>query len=96
MLLLGVDSRTKKLTGRTDTIMFVTIDPKTGRVSMASLPRDMVFVPIGPGKTFGSGFTRINALFSYLAGFGGGRKAPSSAWSRPWSTCPASRSTATR
>ena len=75
MLLLGVDSRTRKLTGRTDTIMFVTIDPNTGKVSMASLPRDMVFVPIGPGKTFGSGNTRINALFSYLGGFGGGRKA---------------------
>ena len=75
MLLMGVDSRTKKLSGRTDTIMFVTIDPNTGKVSMASLPRDMVFVPIAPGKTFGSGFTRVNALFSYLAGFGGGRKA---------------------
>ena len=83
--------------GRTDTIMFVTIDPNTGKVSMASLPRDMVFVPIGPGKTFGSGYTRINALFAYLGGFGGGRKATSSsAWSRPWSTCRASRSTATR
>jgi LCP family protein required for cell wall assembly len=75
MLLLGVDSRTRKLTGRTDTIMFVTIDPTTGKVSMASLPRDMVFVPIGPGKTYGSGFTRVNALFAYLGGFGGGRKA---------------------
>ena len=50
MLLLGVDSRTKQLTGRTDTIMFVTIDPNTGKVSMASLPRDMVFVPIAPGQ----------------------------------------------
>jgi LCP family protein required for cell wall assembly len=75
MLLLGVDSRSRQLNGRTDTIMFVTIDPNTGRVSMASLPRDMVFVPIGPGKTFGSGNTRINALFAYLTGFGGGRKA---------------------
>ena len=75
MLLLGVDSRTRKLTGRTDTIMFVTINPKNGKVSMASLPRDMVFVPIGPGKTYGSGNTRINALFAYLGGYGGGRKA---------------------
>ena len=75
MLLLGVDSRTRQIDGRTDTIMFVTIDPNTGKVSMASLPRDMVLVPIAPGKTFGSGYTRINALFAYLGGFGGGRKA---------------------
>ncbi len=75
MLVMGVDSRSRQLTGRTDTIMFVTIDPTTGKVAMASLPRDMVFVPIAPGKTFGSGFTRINALFAYLTGFGGGRKA---------------------
>ncbi len=75
MLLLGVDSRTRQINGRTDTIMFVTIDPNTGKVSMASLPRDMVLVPIGPGRTFGSKFLRINALFSYLGGFGGGRKA---------------------
>jgi LCP family protein required for cell wall assembly len=75
MLLLGVDSRTRQINGRTDTIMFVTIDPNTGKVSMASLPRDMVLVPIANGKTFGSKYTRINALFAYLGGFGGGRKA---------------------
>lgn len=74
MLLLGVDSRGKQLNGRTDTIMFVTIDPGTGKVAMASLPRDMVFVPIAPGKTYGSGNTRVNALFAYLTGYGGGRK----------------------
>ena len=75
MLLLGVDSRSRQLNGRTDTIMFVTINPKNGKVSMASLPRDMVFVPYAPGKTYGSGYTRVNALFAYLAGYGGGRKA---------------------
>ncbi len=74
MLLLGVDSRTKQLGGRTDTIMFVTINPKTGKVAMASLPRDMVLVPIAPGQTFGSKLTRINALFSYLAATNGGKE----------------------
>jgi LCP family protein required for cell wall assembly len=34
---------------------------------MASLPRDMVFVPIGPGRTFGHGGFRINALFLTLS-----------------------------
>lgn len=67
ILLMGVDSRGKQITGRTDTLMLVTINPKTGRVAMASVPRDMVQVPIGPGRTFGSGFTRINALYLTLA-----------------------------
>jgi LCP family protein required for cell wall assembly len=67
ILLLGVDSRTKKITGRTDAIMFVTINPKNGRVAMASLPRDMVQVPIAPGRDFGSGFFRINALYLTLS-----------------------------
>lgn len=67
VLLMGVDSRGKAITGRTDTLMFVTINPKNGRVAMASLPRDMVQVPIAPGRTFGSGFTRINALYLTLA-----------------------------
>jgi len=67
ILLMGVDSRTKKITGRTDAILFVTMNPRTGRVAMASLPRDMVQVPIGPGRTFGSNFVRINALYLTLA-----------------------------
>lgn len=47
--------------------MFVTINPRNGRVAMASVPRDMVQVPIGPGRTFGSNFVRINALYLTLA-----------------------------
>jgi len=67
ILLMGVDSRGKKITGRTDALMFVTINPRNGRVAMASVPRDMVQVPIGPGRTFGSNFVRINALYLMLA-----------------------------
>jgi LCP family protein required for cell wall assembly len=67
ILLLGVDSRGKAITGRTDAIMFVTINPTTGRVAMASLPRDMVEVPIGPGRSFGSGAYRINAIYLDLS-----------------------------
>ena len=44
------DARGNVVGDRTDTIMFVTIDPSTGRVAMASLPRDMVLVPIGTGE----------------------------------------------
>jgi LCP family protein required for cell wall assembly len=67
ILLMGVDSRGKAITGRTDALMFVTINPRTGRVAMASVPRDMVQVPIGPGRSFGSNFVRINALYLSLA-----------------------------
>ncbi len=67
ILLMGVDSRGRQITGRTDAIMFVTINPKNGRVAMASVPRDMVQVPIGPGRSFGSNFVRINALYLDLA-----------------------------
>jgi len=67
VLLMGVDSRGRQITGRTDALMFVTINPKTGRVAMASVPRDMVQVPIGPGRSFGSNFVRINALYLDLA-----------------------------
>jgi LCP family protein required for cell wall assembly len=67
ILLMGVDSRGKQITGRTDSLMFVTINPENGRVAMASVPRDMVQVPVGPGRTFGSNFVRINALYLTLA-----------------------------
>ena len=67
ILLLGVDSRGKAIQGRTDALMFVTINPRNGRVAMVSVPRDMVQVPIGPGRTFGSNFVRINALYPSLA-----------------------------
>ncbi len=32
---------------RTDTIMFATINPQTGRVALASLPRDTIQLPSG-------------------------------------------------
>lgn len=67
ILLLGVDSRGKSISGRTDTIMFVSLNPKTGRVVMASLPRDTVQVPIANGRTYGSGFVRINGLLAELS-----------------------------
>lgn len=57
---------------RTDTIMFATINPANGKVSMASLPRDTISVPIGPGEVYGP---KVTGLFeSLLAGSGGNRK----------------------
>lgn len=61
ILILGSDARRNLVGERTDAIMVATIDPTTGRVAMASLPRDTVNVPIGPGRTFASP-NRINGL----------------------------------
>ncbi|MFN8622295.1 MAG: LCP family protein [Chloroflexota bacterium] len=64
ILLLGSDAR-KHLAGeRTDTIVVATIDPTTGRIAMASLPRDTVNVPIADGEVFGSP-NRINGLLQH-------------------------------
>ena len=61
ILLLGSDAR-RGLTGeRTDAIIVASVDPGTGKVSMASLPRDTVNVPIAPGQVFAAP-NRINAL----------------------------------
>jgi LCP family protein required for cell wall assembly len=61
LLLLGSDARRGLPGERTDTIMVATIEPSTGRVAMASLPRDTVNVPIGPGEVYASP-SRINGL----------------------------------
>jgi polyisoprenyl-teichoic acid--peptidoglycan teichoic acid transferase len=45
VLLMGVDNRPGQRVARTDTIMLLTIDPKTGSAGMLSLPRDML-VPV--------------------------------------------------
>jgi polyisoprenyl-teichoic acid--peptidoglycan teichoic acid transferase len=42
VLLLGVDNRPGQAVARTDTIMILTIDPKTGSAGMLSLPRDLL------------------------------------------------------
>ncbi len=47
VLLMGVDNRPGQQIARTDTIIILTVDPRTGAAGMLSLPRDMlVSVPI--------------------------------------------------
>jgi LCP family protein required for cell wall assembly len=60
MLVLGSDARASLAGERTDTIMVVTIDPATAKVSMVSLPRDMENVPIAPGQVYGP---KVTGLF---------------------------------
>jgi LCP family protein required for cell wall assembly len=60
MLVLGSDARAHLAGERTDTIMVVTVDPATAKVSMVSLPRDTENVPIGPGQVYGP---KVTGLF---------------------------------
>lgn len=64
ILLLGTDTVELKRTdkGRTDTIMLVTINPKTEKTTLYSIPRDtMVAIP-GYEKDFPS---KINSVYTY-------------------------------
>lgn len=61
VLLLGSDYRRKPYIGeRTDTVIAMNI-ARTGRVTMAAIPRDTVRVPLASGGS--SGPRRINALY---------------------------------
>jgi LCP family protein required for cell wall assembly len=60
MLILGSDHREGVAGARTDAIIVGTVNPRSGRAVMVSLPRDTVNVPIAPGQTYPG---RINALF---------------------------------
>lgn len=73
VLLLGSDYRAKTAgTGeRTDSIIFMTID-KSHRISAISLPRDVGYVPIGPGEVFKA---KINGLYKHYKQIYGSRSA---------------------
>ncbi len=60
VLILGSDARDGVIGSRTDAIIVGTIDPVTGKITMVSLPRDTVNVPIAPGQAYSE---RINSLF---------------------------------
>ena len=62
VLLLGVDSAAGRSEFLTDTMIVASLDPIAGAVSMVSVPRDMVDVPLPDGRTFRP---KINSLVSY-------------------------------
>ncbi|HTC86323.1 MAG TPA: LCP family protein [Candidatus Acidoferrum sp.] len=64
ILLLGSDSRPSHPGIRTDTIMIVSVDPKTGKAAAVSIPRDTVNFPLSSTRRFGG---KINAMYAYLA-----------------------------
>jgi LCP family protein required for cell wall assembly len=62
ILLMGVDSGTGRDTALTDTMIVASLDPVTKTVSMISIPRDMVNVPLPDGRQFKP---KINSLDAF-------------------------------
>lgn len=63
LLLIGMDSGVGRQTALTDTMIVASLDPIGGTISMVSIPRDMVDVPLPDGRTFRA---KINSLVSYV------------------------------
>jgi LCP family protein required for cell wall assembly len=63
VLLLGVDSGAGRSEALTDTMIVASLDPIAGAVSMVSVPRDTVDVPLADGRLF---HPKINSLVSYV------------------------------
>lgn len=61
-LVIGVDSGVGRNTYLTDTMIIVSLDRVTRTVSMLSIPRDMVDVPMADGRTYRD---KINSLVAY-------------------------------
>ena len=74
VLLIGMDSGVGRNTALTDSMIVASLDPVGRTVSMVSIPRDMVDVPLPDGRIFTQ---KINSLVSYvgwhLAKFPGAR-----------------------
>jgi LCP family protein required for cell wall assembly len=63
VLLLGSDYRPSHAGNRTDVIMIVSLNPVTGAVSAASIPRDTAGFPTSSSQTYGA---KINGLYQSL------------------------------
>jgi polyisoprenyl-teichoic acid--peptidoglycan teichoic acid transferase len=62
VLLVGVDKLPDRSASLTDTMIVASLDPVGKSVSMVSLPRDMVNVPLGNGDVYGP---KLNSLLSF-------------------------------
>ena len=62
VLIIGIDKTPTRTETLTDSMMVASLDPVGHTVSLASLPRDMVNVPLGNGSVFGP---KLNSLMSY-------------------------------
>ncbi len=62
VLIIGVDQGVGRNTFLTDTMIVASLDPATETVSMVSIPRDMVDVPLPDGRKYRG---KINSLVSF-------------------------------
>ncbi len=62
VLLVGLDANPQRDHALTDSMMVVSVDPVLGTASIVSIPRDIVGVPLGDGRTFAP---KLNSLLSY-------------------------------
>jgi LCP family protein required for cell wall assembly len=62
MLVIGIDKTPDRTATLTDTMMVLSVDPVGETVSMLSLPRDLVDVPLGNGDRYTA---KLNSLYSY-------------------------------
>ena len=62
VLLVGVDATRLRTTVLTDTMMVVSLDPVGNTVTILSLPRDLIDVPLGNGDVYGP---KLNSLMAY-------------------------------
>jgi polyisoprenyl-teichoic acid--peptidoglycan teichoic acid transferase len=62
VLLMGIDSGPNRTQALTDSLIVVSLDPVGKTVTMLSIPRDLVDVPLGNGKVFEP---KINALLGW-------------------------------
>lgn len=63
VLLIGMDSGIGRNTALTDTMIVASLDPLGETVSLLSIPRDLVDVPLPDGRVFRP---KINSLVSYV------------------------------
>lgn len=62
ILIVGIDKTPDRTATLTDSMMVASIDPVGETVSLVSLPRDLVRVPLGDGNIFGP---KLNSLMAY-------------------------------
>lgn len=63
VLLLGVDWQPGRTEFLTDTMIVASLDPVAGAISMVSVPRDTVDMPLPDGRTFRP---KLNSLVTYV------------------------------
>ena len=61
-LLTGIDSSERRTHALTDTLLVVSVDPVSGKVSMVSFPRDIAGFELSDGKIFRG---KVNSLMTY-------------------------------